>query len=227
MVEKLVEQIESRFAELSEQMADPEVIADRERYAEVGREYRALEPAHELAREWRTRVLGRRGRARDAGRGRRRRRAARAARELRGAPRRARRGDPAGHGRAGPERRQERDRGGAGGQRAGRRPGCSPATSTGCSPATPSGAASQRAAVGRRRRLHLRGQGRRRLQRLQARGRHPPRPAGARDRVAGPHPHLDRHGGGAAGGRGGRGPDRPERPPGRRLPLLRDRAASR
>ena len=54
MVEKLVAQIESRFAELSEQMADPAVIADRERYAEVGREYRALEPAHELAREWRT-----------------------------------------------------------------------------------------------------------------------------------------------------------------------------
>src|SRR5918999_3836025 len=56
MVEKLVDQIESRFAELSEQMADPEVIADRERYAEVGREYRALEPAQELAREWRTRT---------------------------------------------------------------------------------------------------------------------------------------------------------------------------
>ena len=29
-------------------MSDPEVIADRERYAEVGREYRELEPAHEL-----------------------------------------------------------------------------------------------------------------------------------------------------------------------------------
>jgi peptide chain release factor 1 len=55
MVEKLVDQIDSRFAELSEQMADPEVIADRERYAAVGREYRALEPAHELAQEWRTR----------------------------------------------------------------------------------------------------------------------------------------------------------------------------
>ena len=54
MVEKLVEQIESRFDELSEQMADPEVIADRERYAEVGREYRSLERARDLAREWRT-----------------------------------------------------------------------------------------------------------------------------------------------------------------------------
>jgi len=53
VIEKLVEQIESRFGELSDQMSDPAVIADRERYAEVGRSYHALEPAHELAREWR------------------------------------------------------------------------------------------------------------------------------------------------------------------------------
>jgi peptide chain release factor 1 len=52
MIESLVEQIEARFAELEQQMSDPEVIADRERYAEVGREYRVLEPAHELAREY-------------------------------------------------------------------------------------------------------------------------------------------------------------------------------
>src|SRR4051794_35325487 len=53
MLEQLVDQIESRFSELSNQMADPEVIADRERYAEVGRQYHALEHAHELAREYR------------------------------------------------------------------------------------------------------------------------------------------------------------------------------
>jgi peptide chain release factor 1 len=53
MIDRLVHQIEARFAELSEQMADPEVIADRERYAEVGRAWRALQPAHELAREYR------------------------------------------------------------------------------------------------------------------------------------------------------------------------------
>ena len=52
MIEKLVEQIESRFDELSTQMSDPDVIGDRERYAEVGRAYSALEPAHELAQEW-------------------------------------------------------------------------------------------------------------------------------------------------------------------------------
>jgi peptide chain release factor 1 len=53
MIEQLVDQIESRFTELERQMADPEVIADRSRYAEVGREYRELEPAHELAAEYR------------------------------------------------------------------------------------------------------------------------------------------------------------------------------
>jgi peptide chain release factor 1 len=53
MIEQLVDQIESRFAELSEQMSDPALIGDRERYAEVGRGWRALGPAHELALEYR------------------------------------------------------------------------------------------------------------------------------------------------------------------------------
>src|SRR6188472_4255818 len=35
-------------------MSDPEVIGDRARYAEVGREYRELQPASELAARWRT-----------------------------------------------------------------------------------------------------------------------------------------------------------------------------
>ncbi|MGN6257590.1 MAG: peptide chain release factor 1 [Solirubrobacterales bacterium] len=54
MIEQLVDQIEARFAELEAQMSDPEVIADRERYATVGREYRELQPASELAARWRT-----------------------------------------------------------------------------------------------------------------------------------------------------------------------------
>ncbi|HTZ87622.1 MAG TPA: peptide chain release factor 1 [Solirubrobacteraceae bacterium] len=53
MIEDLVKQIEARFAELGEQMTDPEVISDRERYAEVGRAYRQLEPAAKLAEQWR------------------------------------------------------------------------------------------------------------------------------------------------------------------------------
>jgi peptide chain release factor 1 len=56
MIEQLVEQIEARFAELERQMADPEVIGDRERYAEVGREYASLEQAAKLAAEWRRAV---------------------------------------------------------------------------------------------------------------------------------------------------------------------------
>jgi peptide chain release factor 1 len=53
VVDELVSQIESRFEELSGQMSDPEVIGDRERYAEVGRAYSAIEPAHRLAVEYR------------------------------------------------------------------------------------------------------------------------------------------------------------------------------
>ena len=53
MIEQLVAQIESRFSELERDMSDPDVIADRQRYADVGREYSELEGAIALAREWR------------------------------------------------------------------------------------------------------------------------------------------------------------------------------
>jgi peptide chain release factor 1 len=53
MIEDLVAQIETRFAGLGEQITDPEVIADRERYAQAGRAYSQLEPAARLAAEWR------------------------------------------------------------------------------------------------------------------------------------------------------------------------------
>jgi peptide chain release factor 1 len=54
MIDQLVEQIEARFSELEKQMSDPAVIGDRNRYAEVGREYRELAPARELALEYST-----------------------------------------------------------------------------------------------------------------------------------------------------------------------------
>jgi peptide chain release factor 1 len=54
MIDALVEQIENRFAELEREMSDPNVIGDRQRYAEVGREYRELQPAQALAAEYRT-----------------------------------------------------------------------------------------------------------------------------------------------------------------------------
>src|SRR5829696_4017715 len=56
MIEQLVEQIEARFAELERLMADPEVITDRQRYADAGRAYADLEPAARLAAEWRRAV---------------------------------------------------------------------------------------------------------------------------------------------------------------------------
>ncbi len=70
---------------------------------------------------------------------------------------------------------------------------------------------------------HVRGQGRRRIFRLQVGGRHASRPARARDRERRPHPHLDRHGRRDARSRRGRGRDRTERPQDRRLPLDRAR----
>ncbi|HEY3830381.1 MAG TPA: peptide chain release factor 1 [Solirubrobacteraceae bacterium] len=53
MIEDLVKQIETRFAELGQLLTDPAVIGDRERYAEVGRAYSQLEPAAKLAAQWR------------------------------------------------------------------------------------------------------------------------------------------------------------------------------
>jgi peptide chain release factor 1 len=56
VIEQLVQQIESRFGELENMMADPDVIGDRQRYAEAGRQYADLEPAAKLAVEWRRAV---------------------------------------------------------------------------------------------------------------------------------------------------------------------------
>src|SRR5215217_7832564 len=54
MIDELVGQIEGRYSELERQMSDPELHSDRARAAEVGREYRELGPAYQLAREWLT-----------------------------------------------------------------------------------------------------------------------------------------------------------------------------
>ena len=53
MLEQLVEQIETRFADLERQMSDPDLFSDRQRAADVGRQFNALKPAYELAKEWR------------------------------------------------------------------------------------------------------------------------------------------------------------------------------
>jgi len=56
VIESLVEQIEARYADVQEQMADPAVISDRRRYAEAGRQFNQLAPAAKLAEEYRRAV---------------------------------------------------------------------------------------------------------------------------------------------------------------------------
>jgi peptide chain release factor 1 len=52
-LDELVEQIGTRFRELEAELADPTVIADRERFTAASRAYRDLEPAAKLAAEYR------------------------------------------------------------------------------------------------------------------------------------------------------------------------------
>jgi peptide chain release factor 1 len=51
MIDDLVAQIESRFSELQDELADPQVIGDRERFTAASRAYRDREPAARLAAE--------------------------------------------------------------------------------------------------------------------------------------------------------------------------------
>jgi peptide chain release factor 1 len=53
MIESLVEQIEARFQDAQAQMSDPDVIGDRQRYAEAGRLFNQLSTGAKLAEEWR------------------------------------------------------------------------------------------------------------------------------------------------------------------------------
>src|ERR1700761_1936810 len=162
MIQQLVEQIRARFAELEALMSDPAVIADRERYAEVGREYRQLKAARDLAEEYLT--------LKDDLEGARELLAEGEDEEMRAVVDEA----PARLEALEEEIRLamvERDpndeknvivenRAGTGG--------------------------------GRLQGGHLRSARRGRLLGLQVRGRHASRPAGAGDREPGPHPHLDR-----------------------------------
>jgi peptide chain release factor 1 len=49
----LVSQIDARFGDLEEQLSDPEVIGDRDRFTAASRAYAELEPAAKLAAEYR------------------------------------------------------------------------------------------------------------------------------------------------------------------------------
>ena len=56
MIERLVDQIEARFADAQREMSDPEIFGDRQRAAAAGRNYRQLEAAAKLAVAWRRAV---------------------------------------------------------------------------------------------------------------------------------------------------------------------------
>jgi peptide chain release factor 1 len=56
MMDDLISQIETRFADLQRELADPEVINDRDRFTAAGRAYAELEPAAKLASEYRRAV---------------------------------------------------------------------------------------------------------------------------------------------------------------------------
>jgi peptide chain release factor 1 len=53
MIDELVTQLETRFGALEDELSDPEVIGNRERFTAASRAYRELEPAAKLASEYR------------------------------------------------------------------------------------------------------------------------------------------------------------------------------
>jgi peptide chain release factor 1 len=53
MIDDLVSQIETRFAELQRELSDPAVIGDRDRFRAASKAYSELEPAAKLAAEYR------------------------------------------------------------------------------------------------------------------------------------------------------------------------------
>ncbi len=53
MIDDLVAQVETRFGELQDELSDPAVIGDRDRFTAASRAYRELEPAAKLATEYR------------------------------------------------------------------------------------------------------------------------------------------------------------------------------
>jgi peptide chain release factor 1 len=56
VIDELVSQIDARFGELEQDLSDPAVIGDRQRFTAASRAYRELEPAARLAAEYRRTV---------------------------------------------------------------------------------------------------------------------------------------------------------------------------
>ncbi len=53
MIEKLIKEIEDKYNQLNEELSDPEVVGDRQRYAELAKAHSDLQPAYELVRRYR------------------------------------------------------------------------------------------------------------------------------------------------------------------------------
>ncbi len=53
VIDRLIEEIERSYAELTQQLSDPEVLADRSRYTAIARRHAELTEAHALALQYR------------------------------------------------------------------------------------------------------------------------------------------------------------------------------
>ena len=53
-IDNLIDEIERSYEELNAQLADPEVLGDRGRYADIARKHAELQQAYDLARRFRT-----------------------------------------------------------------------------------------------------------------------------------------------------------------------------
>ena len=182
-IEKLIDDLERSYTEVQERMSDPSVYNDQREAAEVGRRLKELETPYKLGAGVAGDPRRRRGVAR-------RPRAEGARRRVGAAARRAGGGAEARARREGPCRRQGRDRRDPPGRRRRRGGDLGRRRAAHAHPLRREPRLQDRAALRERereRRLQggrLRRQGRRRLLRLQVRGRHAPRPARPGDRVA-------------------------------------------
>ena len=212
-MEPLVAEIERSFAELEQQLGDPALVSDQKRYADAARRHKQLSRAAELARRWRALTAQADEAAELLNDGDEEIRAlaqeqlAEARSQLPELEEELRsemlERDPA----------DDKDvivevRAGTGGDEAALFAGDLYELLTRYAQARGFTAETLAAAggdAGGFKEIAFEIRGRRRLLGVQVRERRAPRAAGAGHRVAGPHPHLDRDGGGAAGGRGGGG----------------------
>ena len=239
VIERLIEQIEQRYRELTEQLADPETIADRDALHGASRAATASSSeAHELARS-----TGAPRATRPARRSCSRAATASSTRTSAASSRRcsstraradggARGGAAPRDGRARPERRQERDRRDPGRRRrrrggaVRRRPLPDADQVRRAARLQDRGARPQRLAGGRLQGGHVRGQGRRRVQRVQVRGRACTACSACPQTESQGRIHTSTATVAVLPeAEDVEVADRPERPPDRRLPLLRPRRA--